>query len=199
MAVNRHRVARRTAEQLVDGRAERLALDVPQRHVDRGNRRHRHRPAAPVGTLVEQLPDVLDAPRIAPHEQRQHVIREVTRDRELAAVQRGVAKADQAVDRLEPQRDEIAPGTADDDAAVGERHRATTSSVAGSWVRELVPAITSNRPGSTMRCMRRSINESSAGPSVKVTVFVSPGANVTRENPRSSWIGRVTELTTSRM
>ena len=69
-----HVVARAAAEQLVDRHAERLALDVPQRGVDRGDRRHRHRPAPPVGALVEVLPDVLDAARVAPDQQRDHVV-----------------------------------------------------------------------------------------------------------------------------
>src|SRR5262245_28038703 len=76
---------------------------------------------------------------------------------------------------------------------------AVTSSVAVvSWV-ELVPTITSNRPGSTTRFIWRSINDKASGPSVNVTVFFSPGFRVTRSNPRSSFVGLVTELTTSWM
>ena len=58
-----------------------LALDVPQRHVDRGDRRHRHRAAPPVRALVEVLPDVLDALRVAADQQRAEVVGEVARRR----------------------------------------------------------------------------------------------------------------------
>ena len=73
--------------------------------------------------------------------------------------------------------------------------RATTSSVAVSAGVALVPTMMSKRPGSTTRCIRRSISDSSSGPSVKLTVFDSPGCSVTRAKPRSSLTGRVTELT----
>ena len=63
VAVDHHPVAARAAEQLVDRQAGRLALDVPQRGVDGGDRGHRHRPAPPVGAVVEVLPGVLDARR----------------------------------------------------------------------------------------------------------------------------------------
>ena len=122
MAVDEHRVARSAAEQLIHGRIERLAENVPERRIDRGDRRHRDRAAAPVRAFVEVLPDVLDAARVAADEQRQHVIVQVTGDRELAAVERRVAQAVDAVFGDELQRDEIAAGTADDDLAVDDAH-----------------------------------------------------------------------------
>ena len=82
--------------------------------------RHRHRPAPPVGALVQELPDVLDATRVASDEQRQHVIGQIARDGQLAAVQRRVAEAVDAVLGLELQRDEVASRTADDDLAAGD-------------------------------------------------------------------------------
>ena len=86
--------------------------------------RHRHRPAPPVGALVEVLPGVLDAPRVAADEQRHDVIGQVAGDRELAAVQRRVAETVDAVLGHELQRDEVAAGTADDDLGVDDFHRA---------------------------------------------------------------------------
>src|SRR5215475_2258660 len=76
---------------------------------------------------------------------------------------------------------------------------ATTSSFPSIKSTELPPTITLNDPGSTTRCISRLKNESSSGPSMNSTVFVSPGLKVTRRKPRSSLIGLVTELTSSRM
>ena len=120
--VDHHRVARGAAEQLVHGGAERLPLDVPERGVDGGDGRHGHRPAAPVGALVEELPDVFDAPRVAPLEERQHVVTQVRCDGELASVERRVAQSVDAVFGLELERDEVAPRAADDDLAADDLH-----------------------------------------------------------------------------
>jgi hypothetical protein len=60
------------------------------------------------------VPDVLDAARVAPDQQRDHVIGQVARDRQLAAVQRRVAQAVDAALGLDLQRDEVPPRRADD-------------------------------------------------------------------------------------
>lgn len=52
------------AQQLVDGNAQRLALDVPQRHFDASERAHEHHAAAPVGVAVDPVPKFLDVVRI---------------------------------------------------------------------------------------------------------------------------------------
>ena len=57
--------ARRAAQQLIERHAGGLGLDVPQRHVDGGNRRHGHRSASPIGPAIEILPDLLDPARIS--------------------------------------------------------------------------------------------------------------------------------------
>src|SRR5260370_13410969 len=64
---------------------------------------------------------------------------------------------------------------------------------------ELPPAMILKVPGSTTRCISRFKNDSSSGPSVNSTVLVSPALSVIRRKPRSSLIGRVTELISSRM
>src|SRR5689334_1446463 len=76
---------------------------------------------------------------------------------------------------------------------------ATTSSLPSTRFTELPPTIILNVPGSTTRCISRFRNDSSSGPNVNSTLFVSPGFSVTRWNPRSSFTGRVTELTSSRI
>src|SRR5262249_59837430 len=57
------------------------------------------------------------------------------------------------------------------------------------------PAMISTVPGSTVRFMCSSQNESAAQSRVNCTVVRSPGASLTRRNPLSSLTGRVTELT----
>jgi hypothetical protein len=102
------------AQQLVDGQAGELALDVPQRGVDRGDRRHGHRPPTPVGALVQVLPDVLDLVGVAADQAGDDVVGQIGLDRQLAAVQRGVADAVHAFVGDDLQGDEVAPRTRDD-------------------------------------------------------------------------------------
>ena len=115
MAVDEHAFARAPAEQLVQRRLAHLAEDVPQRDVDRGDRRHRHRAAAPVRAAIEELPDVLDAPRVAADQIRHQVVLEVRGDREFAAVQCCVADTGNTRARDDFQRDEVARRAGDDD------------------------------------------------------------------------------------
>ena len=122
VAVNQHGLARRAAQQLIDGNAKRLALDVPQRRVDGRDRGHRDRAAPPVGAFVEKLPDVLDAACVTSDEQRQDVIGQVAGDGELAAVERRVAEPVQAILGLDFHGDEVAPRTARDDPGVRNLH-----------------------------------------------------------------------------
>ena len=108
MPVGEQAGARGAAEQLVERQPGDLALDVPERHVDRGDRRHRHRPAAPVGAAVEVLPGVLDAVRVAVDQQRHDVLAQVGGDRQLAPVEGRVAEPGDAVIGRQLERDEVA-------------------------------------------------------------------------------------------
>src|SRR5690606_19881118 len=67
-AVGLHPLAHQAAEQLVDRHAQGLALDVPQRLVDAGDRAHQDRAAAVEAAAVQHLPQVVDARRIAADE-----------------------------------------------------------------------------------------------------------------------------------
>ena len=97
----------RPAEQLVDRHPGQLALDVPQRHVHRGDRGHRHRAAAPVRGPVQELPGVLDPVRVLADQQLRDVLLQVRRHREFAPVQGGVTDAGHAVLGGDPQRHEV--------------------------------------------------------------------------------------------
>src|SRR4029077_5168320 len=97
VAVDEDGVARSTSEQLIDRNIEGFTLDVPKRGVDRGDGGHGYRAAAPVRALIEVLPSVFDAARVAADEKRNDVIGEIAGDGELAAVERGVTEAVDAV------------------------------------------------------------------------------------------------------
>src|SRR5680860_1093321 len=75
--ISHETVAARAAEQLVDGHARGLALDVPQRGVDSRDGRHRHRAPSPIRAPIEELPHVLDATGVLADQQRRHVLLEV--------------------------------------------------------------------------------------------------------------------------
>jgi hypothetical protein len=108
VAVDHHVLARGAAEQLVERQAGDLSLDVPQGHVDGSNGRHRYRPAPPIGTAIEILPDILDAMGVAADQAGNDMVGQIARDGELAAVERSVADP-RAVFGLDLQRHECAP------------------------------------------------------------------------------------------
>ena len=122
VAVDHDALAGRTAEELVDRHAGGLALDVPQRDVDGGDRRHGHRSAAPVGALVEVLPGVLDPARVAADQQRAEVLGQVGRHGQLAAVEGGVADAGDAVLGFNNERDVVPSGRRNHYPCVGDLH-----------------------------------------------------------------------------
>ena len=81
VAVDAHPLARRPAEQVVDRHAEPLALQIPQREVDPGDRAHDHLPGRPERAAGELAPPVLDPRRVLPDQQ----LAEVVEDAEHAA------------------------------------------------------------------------------------------------------------------
>ena len=86
VAVNHHPVTGCPAQQLIQRHPRRLRFNIPQGHIDGGDSRHGHRPAAPVGSLVEELPDIFDTLRIAADKLRAEVILQVRCDGQLATV-----------------------------------------------------------------------------------------------------------------
>ena len=118
MTVNQCALSRASTQQLIQRHARELREDVPQRDIDCGNRRHRHRPPSPVRAAIEKLPGVLDPSGVATDQVGNDVLLQVRGNGELAAIQRRVAEPDDARARLDPERDEIAPWTGDDHARV---------------------------------------------------------------------------------
>ncbi len=116
------------AEELVDGEAGGLALDVPERGVDGRDGRHGDRTATPVAALVEVLPGVLDAGRVPAHEERADVVGEVAGDGQLAAVESRVADAGDALVRGDLEGHEVAARGGHDDLGVDDLHPLTSAS-----------------------------------------------------------------------
>ena len=122
MAIDHDPVTTASAKQLIERHPGHLGLDIPQRHINRGNRPHRHRSAAPVCAAIEILPDVLDAARVHADQAGDHVIREVGNDRKLAAIQRAIADTVDALIGFDLERNEITPRAGDDDAGSSYLH-----------------------------------------------------------------------------
>ena len=114
MSVDHHRLARSTAEKLIQRKAGNLAFDVPERGVDRCNGRHSDRTSAPIGAAIEELPSVFDAVRVAADQAWDDVVLQISGDGELAAIQGGIADAAHSVAGFDDQSDEVAAGACDD-------------------------------------------------------------------------------------
>jgi glucuronate isomerase len=112
------------AEKLVKRHLRDFRFDVPERHVDGCDRRHRHRTSAPVRSAIKILPNVFDLMRIAADQARNHVFFEVRDDSELAAVESRVAETEDTFVGDEFQRHEIAVGARDDHPTFEDLHGA---------------------------------------------------------------------------
>ena len=132
VAVDQHPVAAAPAEQLVERHAGHLALDVPQRGVDSGDRAHRYRPAPPVGAAVEVLPDILDPLRVLADQAGDHVVGQVGGDRQFTPVERRVADPGDTLVGLDQQRHEIAARACDDDPCRSDFHARNSSPVSAT-------------------------------------------------------------------
>ena len=114
MPIHHDPLAALATQQLVQRHVGGLGLDVPQRHVDGGNRGHGHRATAPVGPAIQVLPDVFDTLRIAADQGGQNVLFKVSHHGHFAAIQGGVADAIQAGVGDNFQGDQVAPRASDD-------------------------------------------------------------------------------------
>jgi hypothetical protein len=88
VAVDPHPLARRPAEEVVNGNAEPLPLEVPERNVDPGDRAHDHLSGRPECAANHLAPPVLDPRRVLPDQQ----VAEVVEDAEHAASATGEAR-----------------------------------------------------------------------------------------------------------
>ena len=78
------------SKQVVDGNSERLAFDIPQRHINRRDCRHGDRTAPPVSSAIKVMPYILGLKRIPPNQARYKMIFQVTGHGELAPVERRI-------------------------------------------------------------------------------------------------------------
>lgn len=114
MAVNQHAISAFPAKQVVHGSVQRLALDVPEGHIDRGNGSHCYGAAAPVGSSIQVLPNVLGLEWIAADQARYDVLFKIRSDSELAAVQGGVTQAENALVGMDSEGHKIPAGRTDE-------------------------------------------------------------------------------------
>ncbi len=97
VAIDHHARAGGAAQQLINRHVGRFAFDIPQRHIDRRDRRHGDRATTPVGPFVEVLPDVFDLMRIAADQLRADVIFQVGGDRQFPAIEGCITNAGQTL------------------------------------------------------------------------------------------------------
>ena len=134
------------AEQLVQRHPGGFRLDVPQRDIDGGDRRHRHRPAAPVCAAVEKLPGVLDLVGVPADQQRNDVITQIAHDRQFAAVERRIPEARETVVGRELEGHKVAVGAGDDDLGGLDLHgRIPFNCATGCWL-DILRMPTPSRP-----------------------------------------------------
>ena len=69
-----------TAKQVVNRRVQRLALDIPQSHVNCPDGGHGYRAAPPVSTAIEILPDVFDGRWVSANQAWDDVVLQVADD-----------------------------------------------------------------------------------------------------------------------
>ena len=127
VSINQDAVSRSTAEQLIRRRIQALRLDIPQRDVDRRDRRHGYRSASPVSALIKVLPGVLDAAGVPADQQGHDVVGQIRRDREFASVQSGITQPVNSIFGDDLERDEIASRAANNHLCVYNFHRCESS------------------------------------------------------------------------
>ena len=84
------------AQQTPAGNAEVLPQNVPERHIDGGDRAHQDRPAAPVGVTVRIVPDRLDVAGVFADQVALQIVDRLN-DRRLFVLERRFAHAVQTV------------------------------------------------------------------------------------------------------
>ncbi len=100
-------VAHLVAEQVVNGHAERLALDVPQGDVDGGDGRGEDALCREEAAAEEHLPDVFAVHGVLADEQRLEVLDRADH-RQFAAGNAGLAHAVQPLVRVHHDKQEVA-------------------------------------------------------------------------------------------
>ena len=116
-------VALLAADQLEDRHAERLALDVEERRLDRAEGAPEHRARPPVGIAVHPLDEVFDRERILSDDEALELL-DRRRHRLRPPLQRRLADAVDAGVGVELDEDEVrARGVGDEGLQPGDLHR----------------------------------------------------------------------------
>ena len=122
MRINPDRLAAVAPEEVPHRRAEQLAFDIPQRHVDTGNSGHGDRASPPVGAAVQVLPNCFYIACFTPDEQGGHVLGQVGGDGHLPPIESGIANPVRAVLSLDLYCHIISPGAGNDDPHISDLH-----------------------------------------------------------------------------
>ena len=121
--VHRDGVPRRAAEELVDGHAERLRLEVEQRVLDASERLCDHRAGALARGAIEIPVDRLDGPRIAADDERREVFDDSREPARRAVRVRDLGPADGPVVSRRLEEDPgPPPGVAEERLETGDLH-----------------------------------------------------------------------------
>ena len=118
VGVERDAVPHRASQQPVNRQPERLPGNVPQGHVDAGQRAHLHRSAAPPVAQKHPVPEVFAPQRVLADHKLGKVPQRLAH-RTLAAHQRGLAQAGEPVVRAHQDVNVTSAGLRHDDAIDG--------------------------------------------------------------------------------
>src|SRR5262249_12263899 len=92
----------------------------PECHIDGGNRRHCYRPATPICTAIEILPDVFGLKWIPSDQTRYDMFFKIGRDGQLPAIESGVTQTQNSFIGLNFERHKVSTRTADKDFCGGD-------------------------------------------------------------------------------
>ena len=186
----------RPAEELVDRHPGQLALDVPQRHVHRGDRGHRDRAAAPVRGPVQELPGVLDPVRVLADQQLRDVLLQIRGHRELPPVQRRVADPRHTILRGDPQGHEVPRRAGHKDFSSNDFH-GLDGSFSRSWWASVGGGTSAVCPGpskSWIRSRTKRIRQCRESPNMvrqsnRSLAFFKTGRHCRQKNPATTGSG----------
>src|SRR5215813_2760768 len=115
IGISLHAVATQSPQQAINRLANRLADDVPARHLNCADRRHDNRASAPVLVAIHPLPEIFDVEWIAADDMPSLQLVNCCFDGLLLTFQCGLAHARQPFIRFYADKDPVPPGRADNE------------------------------------------------------------------------------------